>query len=193
VKPASDGEGDRTPLNTFTEPRDFVKHPRYSRDRREALAALDLQSIDRPIVDIVAGFAALPHCFTLQCCYGHFLCAPEQDPESLAPIPEGFAGRARYRLAYLAFCLANNRRGRALRESLARIPDIDPGYVQFGCADWFWRRLENSYVLQVEPVASQYSDEALLSPSEAFHTQAVRHLFFQEIRALLAAELRSKA
>ncbi len=112
-------------------------------------------------MDIVAGFAAVPHCFTLQCCYGHFVCAPDQDPQSLDPIPRGCAGSVRYRIAYIGFCLENSQRGRALCESLARVPVIDTGYIQFGSADWFWGRWVNSYALQVEPVAHQLKDEAV--------------------------------
>jgi hypothetical protein len=96
-------------------PGKFVENARYSHDRRDALAARDKDSIDKPIVDIVAGFASLPHCFTLQCCHGHFICAPEQDPSSLEPISRGYAGLVRYRVAYIAFCLGNNHRGRSLR------------------------------------------------------------------------------
>lgn len=74
-------------METFGAPREFVENTRYSQDRKDALAALDLSSIDEPIVDIVAGFNTLPHCFTLQSCYGHFLCASEQNLHSLEPIP----------------------------------------------------------------------------------------------------------
>ena len=74
-------------METFGEPRDFVKNERYAQARKDALAALDMGAIDAPIVDIVAGFAKLPHCFTLQCCYGHFVCALEQYPHRLDPIP----------------------------------------------------------------------------------------------------------
>jgi len=99
-------------METFTDPREFVKNPSYSLKRRQALAALDLATIDEPLVDIVAGIATLPHCFTQQCCCGHFLCTPEQDPHSLAPILPDFAGPMRYRIAYIALGLANNRPGR---------------------------------------------------------------------------------
>lgn len=177
-------------METFTAPKELVENPRYSQDREEALGALDLGSIDEPIVDIVAGFSALPYCFTLQSCYGHFICAPEQDPRSLEPIPRGYAGLVRYRIAYMVFCLENSRHGRALRKLLARIPAVAPGYVQFGSADWFWERWPNSYALQVEPVAHQMKDEVSLEAAEAVHTQRARHHFFTELRALLAAELR---
>ena len=166
-----------------------MENPRYAKDRQETIAALDLRSIDEPIADIVAGFTAVPHCFTLQSCYGHFVCAPEQDSHSLDPIPHGFAGPVRYRIAYIGLCLENSRRGRDLCESLARVQLIDPDYVQFGSADWFWERWVNSYALQVEPVAHQSKDEAILEPAQAIHTQRVRDLFFRELRALLAAEL----
>jgi hypothetical protein len=177
-------------VETFVAPKPFVEDPRYEKARRDALAELDLDSIDEPIVDIVAGFGAVPHCFTLQSCYGHFVCAPGQDPRSLDPMTRGCAGRVRYRIAYIGFCLENSRRGRALRESLARVPAIDPDCVQFGSAEWFWKQYANSYALQVEPLAQRLLDEAVLEPDEALHIQNVRDLFFEELRRILAAELR---
>jgi hypothetical protein len=176
-------------LETFDELKEFIKNERYARDRKEALAALDLASVDEPIVDIVAGFAKLSHCFTLQCCYGHFVCALEQNPHNLDPIPRGYDGLVIYRIAYIAFCLENSCRGRALRDSLARIADICPGYVQFGSPDWFWEHWVNSYALQVEPTAHKFKDEAILEPAEALQTQRVRNLFFKELRELLAIEI----
>jgi hypothetical protein len=176
-------------LETFTEPREFVETTRYTQDRQDTLKTLDLDFIDEPIVDIVAGFATLPHCFTLQCCYGHFICTPEQDNHSLEPIPRDYAGLVRYRIAYIAFCLENSQRGWPLLELLARVPAIDPGYIQFGSADWFWERWVNSFVLQVEPIAHKLKDEVILELAEALHTQRVRNLFFRELRELLAAEL----
>jgi hypothetical protein len=177
-------------METFTEPREFVEDLRYAQDRSDALAALDLSSIDRPIVDIVDGFAALPHCFTLQCCYGHFIRAPDQDHRSLDPIPRAYSGLLTYRIAYVAFCIENSRRGWGFRQALAGIPKVAPGCVQFGSADWFWERWVNSYALQVEPVAHQLEDEVILEAAEATCIQMARDLFFKELRALLASELR---
>jgi hypothetical protein len=177
-------------VETFTEPRGFIANPRYSQDHHDALAALDLSSIDGPIVDIVAGFATLPHCFTLQSCYGHFVWSPGQNPHTLEPTPDGFSGSLRYRIAYIAFCIENSQRGRALREALAQIPRVAPGYIQFGSADWFWERWANSYALQVEPVVHQLQDEAILGSAEAIRTQAARDAFFRELRAVLAAQRR---
>lgn len=180
-------------METFNKPRQFVEYPRYSQDRQDALAAVDLEDIDKPVVDIVAGFATLPHCFTLQCCYGHFICAPEQNSHTLEPIPPGYRGFVRYRIAYIAFCIENSSRGRALRDSLSGITGIDSNYVQFGSPDWFWDQWVNSYALQVEPIAHQLKDEAILEIDEALITQRLRALFFSELRKRLVAEINTYA
>lgn len=175
-------------METFNEPKEFAEDTEYPKNRKDTLEALDLDSIDEPIVDIVAGFATLPHCFTLQCCYGHFLCAPEENPHSLEPLPCDYDGLVRYRIAYIAFCLENSMRGRSLRDSLSRVTAIDSGYIQFGSPDWFWKQRVNSYVLQVEPNGHQFKDEAVLEVAEALRTQRARNLFFNEIRELIAKE-----
>lgn len=182
-------------METFTAPREFVEDPGFRLARERALAALDLGTIDAPIVDVVAGFAALPYCYPMQSCYGHFLCHPGQDPRTLDPVPSGQVGQVRYRIAYVALCLEDSARGRRLRESLARIATLDPDFIQFGCADWFWEhcRVVNTYALQVEPAAQRMKDEAVLTPAEALRTQGARDLFFAEIRAMLAVERRTAA
>jgi hypothetical protein len=177
-------------METFAEPKALVESPRYSQDRQAALAALDLGSIDEPLVDLIGCFAVLPHCFTLQSCYGHFLCAPEQDLRSLDPVPRAYAGLVRYRIAYLILCIENSRPGRALLESLSGITAIDPDYVQFGSVDWFQERYPNSYALQVEPARFMTKDEAILEPAEALHVQRTRDLFFAELRTLVAREMK---
>ena len=175
-------------VETFVEPQPFVPHSGFAGDRREALRLLDPGAIDSPIVDIVTACAALPHAFTLQCCYGHFLCSPDQDMHTLAPIPDDCAGPVRYRIAYVAFCVENSDRGRAFHAELARIPDVDPGFIQFGSPDWFRERWPNSYALQVEPVAHRFKDEALLDVSEARRTAMARDGFFARLRRVLADE-----
>ena len=177
-------------METFAPPSEFVGHARYAHDRKAALAALDLAAIDAPIVDVIEGFAALTHCFTLSSCYGHFICSPDQDPSSLDPIRPHPAGPIRYRIAYVALCIENSPPGRELRESLARVPAIDPDTVQFGSPTWFcrhWPRF-NCYALQVEPARCSNRDEAMLEPAEAHQVQRTRDLFFRELRTLLAAE-----
>jgi hypothetical protein len=175
-------------METFTGPRELVRNAGYAGDRRAALEGLDLSAIDEPIVDIVEAFRPVTHCFTLQCCYGHFLTAPGQDEHSLAPIPDGYSGTVRYRIAYVAFCVDAGDRGRALLDRLSLVPEMDPGFVQFGSADWFWDQWPNSYALQVEPAVHRFKDQAALSAGEAMHTQRARDRFFDELRRVLAEE-----
>jgi hypothetical protein len=173
-------------LETFTVPREFVESDRYTQDRLDSLSALDLASIDKPIQDIVSGFATLLHCFPIQSCVGHFICAQSQDIHALDPIPTWYTGPVRYRIAYIAVCIENSPRGHTLRQSLAEIPAIDPTCIQFGSADWFWDQWANSYALQVEPMRYMSKDEAILDVTEALHIQGTRDLFFEELRKLLS-------
>jgi len=79
-------------VETFSDPREFVENKKYVQERTAALAVLDLDSIDESIVDIVSGFATLPHCFTQQSCFGHFICSPGQSIHSRQPIPHNYSG-----------------------------------------------------------------------------------------------------
>ena len=160
-------------------------NPRYLRDRQEVLKALDLRVIDRPIVELIEGFSVLPECFTVQSCYGHFLYAPGQDSHNLERLPHKHDGEVTYRIAYVAFCLENSPRGRALCESLERVSSLDPGYVQFGSAAWFWARYRNSYALQVEPVRHMTRDQVVIEHSEALHIEKSRDRFFTKLEKLL--------
>jgi hypothetical protein len=180
-------------VETFNDPREFLENTRYVQERKATLAVLDLDSIDEPIVDIVSGFATLPHCFTLQCCYGHFICSPGQSIHSLQPIPHDYGGLVSYRIAYIAFCLENSSRGLAFRDSLSQVTAVDPGYVQFGSPDWFWKQMVNSYALQVEPIAHQFKDEVILKAAEARPIQRARGLFFSKLRELMATEMSAQA
>lgn len=175
-------------LETFTKARDLVESSDFVRAKRTAMAKLDLSVIEEPIRDIVEGFNTLEYCFTLQCCYGHFLCLPEQGPENLDPLPDGFSGLVTYRIAYLALCLENGSGGQSLLQSLARLPAIDPEFIQFGSADWFWKKWVNSYAIQVEPRAHALKDQAILEPAAARQTQKARDRLFRELRVLLAAQ-----
>jgi hypothetical protein len=172
-------------VETFTEARKFVENPQYARQRVEALSALDPTVLDAPIVDLVTAFATLRQCFTLQCCYGHFICAPGQDIHNLDPIPPDHSGPVTYRIAYFAFCLEDSAQGRALRQALEGVTRIDPGFIQFGSADWFWDRWPNSYVLQVEPRDHCGKDQAVLESREARRTERARQAFFRGLSDLL--------
>lgn len=174
-------------METFAQPRQFVDNPRFEYDRELVLANLSVENIDAPIREIVAGFAGLPYCFTIQSCYGHFVHAAEPEPENLEPIPAHDAGSFKYRIAYIAFCLENNQDGRRLRTALEHIPTIDPEYIQFGSPEWFWQRHLNSYALQVEPARFANKDVAVIEHNEALHVQQVRGRFFARLAELLQA------
>lgn len=178
-------------METFTEAKPLVPFPTYAEERAKALDAIVWEDLDAPVVDVVQAFSELPHVFTLQCCRGHFLTAPGQDERDLAPLPEGHSGAVRYRLAYVAFCVADRPPGRRFLECASRLLALtDPAYVQFGCAGWFWEQWTDSYVLQVEPAVHRFKDQASLSAGEALRTQCVRDDFFEELRGLLADERR---
>ncbi len=177
-------------METFAPPKEFVENPGFTQARTTALSKLDLGDVDQPIADLISKFAALPHCFTLQSCHGHFLCGSDDAPDNNTPIPRSHAGGVRYRIAYIALCIENSDRGRTLRNALSVVAGIDPEYVQFGSPGWFWDQCVNSYALQVEPAAQQFSDEAQLDADEARHVERVRDLFFQKLRALVVSEAR---
>ena len=116
------------------------------------LRNLTNESIDKPIVDLINGFNKLPHRFILQSCYGHFVYNGQTDPHNLDPLPsKDIISSIEYRIAYIAFCIENSLPGRKLFEMLRKIKSFDPENIQSCCAEWFWKRQVNSYVLQVEP------------------------------------------
>jgi hypothetical protein len=142
--------------------------------------------IDAPIVELVRRLNELPHCFTLQSCYGHFLYASQDDPHYLGALPvTGAIARVEYRIAYLAFCVENSVLGKGVLAVLQGITTIDPSSVQFGCATWFWERQINSYVLQVEPDRFKHQDRAILDYGEALYIEKTRDAFFAQLQGLL--------
>jgi hypothetical protein len=173
-------------METFTQPKTLTDNPHYPEQRHNCLASLDDASLDAPIAEIVTGFNALTHCFTLQSCFGHFLYNGQTDEHNLAPLPIAKPIHAiEYRIAYIALCIENSEAGRTLIEALNQVVDIDPQNIQFGSAEWFWRRQANSYVLQVEPDRFKYQDRATLEYEEAIVIEDVRNKFFARLDALL--------
>jgi hypothetical protein len=173
-------------METFIEPKELVENPHYAQQRRKALHGLHDAMLDAPIVDLVHRLNELPHCFTLQSCYGHFLYEGQDDPHHLGALPVTCAiARVEYRIAYLAFCVENSASGKELLAALQGITSIDPGNVQFGCATWFWERQINSYVLQVEPDRFKHQDRAVLDYSEALQIVQARDAFLAQLQELL--------
>jgi len=169
-------------METFTTAREFVTNSKYFRDRDKNLNKLNLDIIDLPIREVVKCINDMPHCFTLQSCYGHFLYASGQDPHNLDRLPHKYDGQVTYRIAYIALCIENSQEGHKLLDSLAQIPLLDPEYIQFGSADWFWKQYRNSYVLQVEPDRFKLQDQCIMGHTEALYIENVRDMFFEKLR-----------
>lgn len=173
-------------METFTQIKEMAENPRYAEQKQQHLKDLDPGILDRPIRDLVLAVNALPYCFTLQSCHGHFVYDGQTDTHSLKALPaKEFPSQVTYRIAYLAFCVENSASGKRFLGALQGMTGIDPGNVQFGCAQWFWERQVNSYVLQVEPDRFKFSDTAVLDFEEALRVEAVRNTFFARLSELL--------
>ena len=136
--------------------------------------------IDVPIIEIIEDFNKPPFCFTLQSCYGHFLYNGQENPDPL-PVDKVMA-RVEYRIAYVAFCLENSDSGRSLFGALKKITAIDPEYIQFCSAEWFWKQQINSYALQVEPDRFKHEDTAIIEGKEALYVEKIRNDFLFRLR-----------
>lgn len=169
-------------METFTVPKDLMENPDYQEQRRKTLAVLSDDMIDAPIIGLVTAFNTLPHCFTLQSCYGHFLCSGRSEPRTLEPMPvSDTIEKVTYRIAYIALCVENSIPGKALLRALRGLTAIDPENIQFCCAEWFWERQVNSYALQVLPDRFKHQDTAILDYREAVRIEQVRDRFFARL------------
>lgn len=173
-------------METYCEEKTLENNRQFNSQRQENFQNVSEQLIDAPIRSLIRGFTELPFCFTLQCCYGHFIHCYQKDIHNLTPLPaDDSIAKVTYRIAYIAVCIANNNPGRKMLDRFREIAGIDPEYVQFGCADWFWERQINSYVLQVEPDRFKYQDTAVMDVTEARHVERVRNRFFIQLQELL--------
>lgn len=172
-------------METFTEFKSLVKNPLFHQQREKSLNQLNIDTIDAPIKKIIKGFSNLPYCFTLQSCYGHFLYNDQKNPNNIEPLPSlDNISNIEYRIAYIALCIRNNEQGKMLLQELKKIPSIDPDYIQFGCADWFWKNQVNSYALQVEPERFKTKDKITVNFQEALHIEKVRNEFFRRLEKI---------
>jgi len=173
-------------METFISIKDFVNNPFFIDQRQKALSELNITTIDAPIVQIIHGFSRLPFCFTLQSCYGHFLFHNQTNPHNIAPLlNDSKIKHVEYRIAYIAVCLQNSKSGIKLLNDLCELVAIDPEYIQFGCAEWFWQKQVNSYVLQVEPKRFKLKDRAIVDYQEALHLEKVRNEFFCQLQEII--------
>lgn len=173
-------------MQTFIKPKKLVSNPGFEKQRQRTLADLPDIMVDVPLLNMIRGFNSLPYCYTLQCCYGHFVYDGHWDPHNLDPLPESEQiNRVEYRIAYVAYCIDNTEAGRGLLDKLQKITAIDPDNIQFGSAGWFWRRQVNSYALQVEPDRFKHKDKVILDYQEALYIENLRGEFFCKLEELL--------
>jgi len=173
-------------METLTAITSFVRNPHYRDQRRKALDRLDIDTIDAPIVPLIDDLARLPCCFTLQSCYGHFLYKGQEDCNNVEALPISAAiSRVEYRIAYVALCLQNSDLGESLFQDLSGLASTNPEYIQFGCAEWFWKMQVNSYALQVEPERFKTKDRIVVDYQEALHIEKVRNEFFNELGRMI--------
>ena len=178
-------------METFTELKEFVNNPKYLVQRQQNLSTIADMVIDKPIIDTINSINKLPYCFTLQCCYGHFVRNNNKDIYNIEPLSTASVnGEVEYRIAYIALCIENNKFGKELFNILYDIPEIDPSNIQFGCAEWFWQNQVNSYVLQVEPNRHKHKDKVKLNFREAEKIEKVRNKFFIHLNKVL--EIKNK-
>ena len=177
-------------METFTQLKKLAENPHFQTQKENCLRDLTDEMIDGPIVDLINRLNTLPFCFTLQSCYGHFVYNGKES-HHLDPLPTTHTVKTvEYRIAYIAFCIEKSASGRNLLAALNRMPAIDPGNIEFGCAEWFWERQINSYALQVEPHRFKHQDTAVVDLKEALHIEKIRNEFYIRLYELLERRLR---
>jgi hypothetical protein len=173
-------------METFTDSKAFIENPDFQHQRKKSIKHLNFDAIDEPIQDIIKQISEMTYCFTQQSCYGHFVYEGQRDQHNIYPLPSSpISGQIEYRIAYLAFCLENNEKGKDFLKKLERLTLIDEHNIQFGCAEWFWKRQVNSFVLQVEPERFKYQDKASVDYEEALHLEKIKNTFFMELRKII--------
>ena len=178
-------------METYTREKPLVFSPSYDAERRKALDGLRAEisrgAIDEPTMDVIERFARMEHCYTLQSCYGHFMaehCLDDRNTSRVAEIePKGDS--IHYRIAYIALCVRNSAEGRGLLADMKAVAQVDPEYIQFGCAEWFWRDCVNSYVLQVSPLRHAHQDHFDVGIKEALRIEQTRDGFYDKLREVL--------
>ena len=178
-------------METFTCARPFSPHPSYFPDREKAHRELELKiqqdSIDRPLIPMIQECIPVPHCYTVQCCFGHFVHEREPDAKNLVPLSyyTGLVEHVNYRLAYLTVCLQDSTGGRQMYADLEALAALDPDYIQFGSADWFWERTVNTYCIQLEPERFKTKDSGMISLEESLVIEELRKDFFDRLAGII--------
>jgi hypothetical protein len=166
-------------LETFTKSKELVFNPHFSEQRNLELKELDYNEIDIPIIELIKKISMLEYCFSLQSCHGHFLYRGQNNERNTEAIPiKKNIISVDYRIAYIAICIKESQEGKKLLNYLTKIPLDEPEYIQFGCAEWFWERQINSFVLQIEPKKFMNKDRVIIDFNEALYIEKIRNHFF---------------
>lgn len=167
-------------LETFTIAKAMVDDPGFIKRKKKALTSMDLDTIDRPIRKLIKDINQLDYCFTMQSCWGHFLVKRQEEINNLLRLsgPADRKDLVVYRIAYVAFCIKKSPEGKRFIQTIKDITSHEKQYIQFGSAEWFWRRNINSYVLQVSPERYKGKDSIRVRYDQALHIQNTRDLFY---------------
>lgn len=155
----------------------------------ELRQAMKEGTLDAPIVPLLEGFAALPCCYTIQSCWGHFVHELQPETKNLDSLKAyvGRVGQVLYRIAYLALCIERSSRGFALHEGLRGIASKDPEFVHFGSTEFFWRMVPNTYVIQVAPDWGKGEDSLWIPMEEALVLEQRRNRFFRDLEMFVSS------
>jgi len=182
-------------METFIRAKPMVEDLSFEVRRNDAASLLEKElsagNIDPPLIDLLRHISKIRHCYTLQSCYGHFVHDLQADDKNTEPIGKfkDSISRVHYRIAYLAFCIENSESGRRFHDDLKKVVEVDPEYMQFGSADWFWKQAPNSYVVQLEPERGMKLDSVWVDVEEALYIESLREKFFAEVKKVVSGHL----
>ena len=169
-------------METFTKTKELVFNPNFNEQRNKVLRNINYNEIDIPIIELIKNISSIDYCFSLQSCYGHFLYPGQNNEHNTNPLPIANDNiNIDYRIAYIAISIKDNREGATFLNYLNKLTLIEPEYIQFGCAEWFWERQINSFVLQVEPKRFINKDRVTVDYKEALYIEKIRNQFFIEL------------
>lgn len=173
-------------METFCIAKYMAPDADFEERRRAAIKEIDLRQLDTPLRPLIERLSTFPYCFSLQCCWGHFVHDMQPNRHWIGPLGNVWEDAAiTYRLAYLAVCLKRDESGVKLLHDLKGLTEIDPEYVQFGSAEWFWERRINSYAVQVMPDRFKNRDTAEVGIEEARHLEKVKLRMFEQLDQLM--------
>jgi len=183
-------------METFAGPKPFVDNPGYEENRFAAIKTLRnliaRGRIDPPLVELLELFSRVPHCYTIQSCFGHFVHKREPDEHTTARLApyKGMVQKVFYRIAYIAFVIEKSENGSMLCHDLRTLTVQNPEYIQFGSAGWFWDQSVNSYQIQVALEQQKTRDSFWVTYKEALLLENFRDVLIRELAATAGIHIR---